>query len=311
MILDGKTKMKIQGHLDPTTRKNLRNSLKSSPTLHKFAITLQRKYCTLTGFMHVLPDFYILGVEKGGTSSLYNYLVQHPFIHSAVTKEINFINKYYDRGTNWYRVCFPFNFQKFIDKHFLRKNFITGEASVRYFDYPHSPERIKKLTPNAKFILLLRNPIDRAYSEYSMTARWGVEKLSFEEAINIEKERTTKEYEKMINDQNYYHENYFRHAYLKRGIYIDLLKRWLEYFPREQFYIAKSEDFFENPSVIYNKILKFLDLSMWELEEYEIIRLISKKSKIDMKLRKKLVEFFKPHNERLYQYLGINFHWDE
>ncbi len=302
--------MKLQSHLDPSTRKKIRKSLKNYPALHKLSISVQRKYCSATGFLHVLPDFYILGVEKGGTSSLYNYLIMHPFVHAAVTKEINYINKYYDRGDNWYKVCFPLNIQKFISKNFFGRNFVTGEASVRYFDYPHTPERIKKLTPNAKFILLLRNPIDRAFSEYSMTSRAGTDKLSFEDAINTEKERTSKEYEKMVKDGSYYHENYFRHAYLKRGIYIDILKKWTNIFSINQFLIIKSEDFFENPSVIYNKVLNFLNLPKWELDEYKIWRPINIKSQLTPSLRKKLIDYFRPHNERLYDFLGKNFNWD-
>ncbi len=302
--------MKIQSHLQPSTRKQLRNKLKNHPKLHNFIIFLHRIYCSITGFMHVVPDFYIIGVEKGGTSSLYRYLIQHPFVHPAVTKEINYFNKFYHRGNNWYRVGFPFKFHKFIVKKFTGKNFVTGEASVRYFDYPHTPQRIKKITPNAKFILLLRNPIERAFSEHAMTTRAGYESLSFEDAIKDEKERTENEYEKMLTNENYFHETYFRHAYLKRGIYLNSLEHWMKLYPREQFLILKSEDFFENPSIVYNQVLKFLNLPKWELDEYKIWRPANKKSKLDLNMQKKLIDYFKPHNEKLYKFLGTNFNWD-
>ena len=298
--------MKIQSHLNIGTRKSVRKKLQKHKTSHSFAISLHRKYCSMTGFLHVLPDFIILGTEKGGTSSLYRYLIQHPLINSSVTKEINYFNKYYDRGLNWYRVCFPFKFQKF-----FTKNFLTGEASVRYFDHPHAPERIKQLIPNVKFIILLRNPIDRAYSQHSMVVRGGNEKLTFEQAIKDEKDRTSNEYEKMITDKNYYSDTYFRHAYLNRGIYFDKLKRWMDVFPKEQFLIMHSKDFFDNPSKIYQKTLDFLNMPQFDLKNYDVQGRVNENPNIDSKLRKQLIEYFKPHNERLYQFLGRNFDWDK
>jgi len=302
--------MKIQSHLSIGTRKSLRKKLKKYKTSHSLAISLHRKYCSMTGFLHILPDFIILGAEKGGTSSLYRYLIQHPFINSSVTKEINYFNKYYDRGLNWYRVCFPFKFHKFFAKNLQKKNFLTGEASVRYFDHPHAPERIKQLIPNVKFIILLRNPIDRAYSQHSMVVRGGNEKLTFEQAIEDEKDLTSEEYEKMLKDKNYYSDTYFRHAYLNRGIYVDKLKRWMDVFPKEQFLIMHSKDFFANPSKIYQKTLDFLNMPQFDLKNYDVKGRVNENPKMDSKLRNQLIEYFKPHNERLYEFLGRNFDWD-
>jgi len=303
--------MKIESHFSIETRKSVRKKLQKHKTSNSLAISIHRKYCSMTGFMHTLPDFLILGVEKGGTSSLYNYLLQHPSVFSASTKEINYFNKYYDRGLDWYRVCFPFKFNKSFTKNLLQKNFLTGEASVRYFDYPHAPERIKQVLPSLKFIILLRNPVDRAYSQHSMVSRGGNEKLTFEQAIQCENDRTEKEYEKMKNDKNYYSDLYFRHAYLERGIYVDRLKRWMNIFPKKQFLILDSKDFFENPSMIYLKTLEFLNLPKIELKKYEVRGRKNENSKIDPNLREQLIEFFRPHNKRLYEFLGVNYHWDD
>ena len=303
--------MKIESHLNIGTRKNMRKKLQKHKKSHSLAISLQRKYCSMTGFLHVLPDFIILGVEKGGTSSLYRYLIQHPSISPTITKEINYFNKYYDRGSNWYRVCFPFKFHKYFAQTLQKKNFLTGEASIRYFDHPHAPERIKQLIPNVKFIILLRNPIDRAYSQHSMIVRGRLEELTFEQAIKDEKERTSEEYEKMLKDKNYYSDNYFHYAYLNRGIYVDKLKRWMDVFPKEQFLIMQTKDFFDDPSKIYHKTLDFLNLPQFHLKKYDnIVGKINLNKPMDSKLRNQLIEYFKPHNEPLYQFLGKNFDWD-
>jgi len=293
------------------TREFLRSRLVKHQKLHNFIRSLDRVYCNLTGFAHVLPDFYLIGAQKCGTSALYDYLVQHPCIHPCTTKEPRFFDKYYKRGINWYKSCFPSTFQKKIESKIFHRKFLTGEATERYFEYPHVPERIKSITPNSKFIVLLRNPIDRAYSHYNMRYKSKKEALSFEQAINCEKERTHDEFKKMLNDENYYSKDYFHHSYLERGIYFGKLKRWMQVFPKEQFLIIQSEEFFKDPNNIYNQVLKFLDLPNWKLQEYKKIGAgVYKRPEIEPTLKKKLVDFFKLYNEDLYKFLGIRYDWD-
>ena len=82
-----------QSHLDNKTRYNIRKKLQDHKTTHDIAISIHRQYCKMTSFLHVLPNFYIIGVEKAGTSSLFGYLTQHPYVYAPITKEINyFIN---------------------------------------------------------------------------------------------------------------------------------------------------------------------------------------------------------------------------
>jgi len=294
------------------TREFLRPRLAKHQKIHALAISLERLYSNLTGFAHLLPDFFIIGVQKGGTSSLYDYLVQHESIHPCTTKEPRFFDKYYNRGVNWYKSCFPYTLQKNIETKFFHRKFLTGEATERYFEHPHVPNRIKKITPQAKFIVLLRNPIDRAFSHYNMRYQSKVEELSFEQSIKCEKERTKGEFERMLKDENYYSKDYFHHSYLERGIYVNKLKRWRDYFPKEQFLILNSEKFFKDPDLIYNQVLKFLDLPVLQLQDYKKIGAsFYKRSKIESHLRKELFEFFKPYNEDLFKFLGFKFDWNE
>jgi hypothetical protein len=272
-------------------------------------VKLHRFYCLITSPLHVLPDFYILGGQKCGTSSLYDYLTTHPSIEPCYTKEPSYFDRYFERGLHWYKVNFPFKIHKFIATNILKNKFITGEASVRYLDHPFAPQRIKEITPNAKFIILLRNPIDRAHSHYTMIYRRNSESSSFVDAIENEKERITEPFNKMLNDSNYYSDIYFRHAYLHRGIYVDKIKRWMEVFPKEQFLIIQSEEFFKNPSKIYNDVLEFLGLPSYDLKEYDAIRK-QQKSILEKHTRDKLQHYFKPHNDKLYELLGKKFDWE-
>lgn len=307
----------ISGHKTyAKTRKNIRYKLARYPKLKKLAINLHSKYCNLTGPLHILPDFYIVGFAKCGTTSLFEYLMQHPDVLHSVGKEIDYFGEYYSRGVNWYKVCFPLKLQKVMAEKANGRKCITGEATPRYIDHPHAPFRIKKITPNAKFIVLLRNPIDRAFSNYTMNVNSSLESeretLSFEKALEKEKERTKNEYEKMQKNKGCFSWNYYLYAYLAQGIYIDKIKIWTEIFPRKQLLILQSEKFFHDPAKKYLKVLDFLGIPEWNPKEFKIFKSGKYQEKnIDPKLRKKLSEFFRPHNEKLYEFLGERFDWDE
>jgi len=257
----------------------------------------------------VLPDFIIVGAQKSGTTSLYNYLKQHPNVFSTSKKEIEFFDWGFWRGEYWYRSYFPSIFLKFFMKKLCNKEFVTGEASPDYIFHPFAAQRIYEMLPKIKVILLLRNPIDRAYSHYHHRLRDGTETMSFEEAIKKEKVRLRGELQKILKNENYRSFNYKNYSYLTRGIYMNQLKPWMKFFNREQILILKSEDFFQNPRGVFNKATGFLNLPEWDLEGYRKFT-HGKYKPMDARLRKKLVEYFKPHNKKLYKYLSCDFGWD-
>src|SRR5436853_3999731 len=124
----------------------------------------------------------------------------------------------------------------------------------------------------------------------------------------------------MLEDENYYSHSYRHFSYLTRGIYINQLQNWMRYYPREQFLILRSEDLYSNPATVLKQALEFLGASVGELnKEFKNYRRPSKKGyrnkvvppKLDPKMREYLVEYFRPHNARLYEYLNVNFDWDK
>ena len=165
------------------------------------------------------------------------------------------------------------------------------------------------MIPNVKLILLLRNPVDRAYSHYHHEVSMGVETLSFEEAIDREDERLKGEWERMLEDEGYYSFNHQHYSYLSRGIYVDQVKVWMELFSRKQILILKSEDFYANPANAFGRTLQFLELPRWEPVEYGRYNSISYPP-MDATVRRRLLDYFEAHNQRLYEYLGTNFGWD-
>jgi len=269
------------------------------------------KFRHLTSSIRILPSFIIIGFPRCGTTSLYNYLIQHPSVAPPLKKEIFFFGANFEKGINWYKRYFPTLLYKYqIRKHF-RNYFLTGEGSATYIHHPLASDRIKKTIPQAKLIVMLRNPIDRAYSQYFKIVNIGRENLSFEDAIEIESKRIEGEWEKMINNKNYYSMDYHNYSYLSSGIYVDKLKGWLNSFPKNQILILKSEDFYNDPSSIFKTTLKFLNLPNWELQKYKKYNYYDNKPPLHPTIRKKLVDYFKPHNERLNKLLGRNFGWDE
>src|SRR5579863_6754349 len=127
---------------------------------------LQKAVRAASSRIRLLPDFMIIGTQKGGTTSLYNYLIDHPNISSIFKKEPHFFDFNFYKGVSWYRAHFPSLLEKYYSERVHGQKFITGEASPYYLYHPLVPQRIKETMPTAytKFIVLLRNPIDRAYS---------------------------------------------------------------------------------------------------------------------------------------------------
>ncbi len=268
-------------------------------------------FCKFKGLFYSKPDFLIIGGEKCGTTSLYEYLIKHPHILSAKGKEVYYFDYKFQNGFGWYKTFFP----KILTKKFIglikNKKILSGEATPRYLNHPHAPKRISKLLPNVKIIILLRNPIDRAFSHYNMESAIGREKLSFKDAIEHEDERITSEYNKMKHNENYYGRKYYWYSHAEAGMYMKHLKQWIDLFPRNQFLIVRSEDLFEKTTETYNNVLEFLGLTYYELSGYKKFKERQYSEKLDPDLRKKLSAFFQPHNEELYKFLEKDFAWEK
>ncbi|QTA90752.1 sulfotransferase domain-containing protein [Desulfonema magnum] len=249
-----------------------------------------RKFLILTGrltyYLRPLPNFILIGAQKSGTTSLYSYLIQHPRITPGYKKEVHFFDNpgHFRKGMPWYRAHFPAAFTQ-------PGSFVTGEATPSYLCHPQVPERMYEAVPGVKLIVLLRNPVDRAYSQYHHRIRHGTETLPFELALKKEEHRFS--------------------SYLARGMYADQLQRWMSIFLREQFLILSTEDFFRNPRKTLLKVTAFLELPDWHPDP-KMFKKYNSSHYSDMKpeTRKYLADYFAPHNEKLYRYLGMDFKWE-
>ena len=193
-----------------------------------------------TSLIRVLPDYLIIGTERGGTTSLHSYLTQHPLVLSPRRKEIHFFDVYYGRGPRFDRTIFPSKSTVTRRARTLGHRPLVGEATPSYLQPLLVPERAAQLVRDARLIALLRNPVDRALSHYYRRRSHGGERLStFEGALEAEESRWLAAMNNMA-DHGIGHIN---SCYLRLGIYVEGIRRWLEHYPKEQLLLIKSEDF--------------------------------------------------------------------
>ena len=263
----------------------------------------------LTAPWRLWPDFLILGAQRGGTTSLFRYLEQHPDVLASTRKELHYFDYQFERGSRWYRGHFPLTARRAAHLRAGRSLLLTGEATPYYLACPQAPRRAAATVPGARLIALLRNPIDRAWSHYRM-ARWQArETLSFQAAIDAEPQRLAGEYEKLGADDTYYSASYHQQSYLTRGLYLRQIQEWLRYYPREQLLLLVSEDFYRDPAAVYTRLCRFLALPEWQPSEFKKFNEQSDKP-LPVALRQRLRDEFRVPNAALAKFLGQSLNWD-
>jgi hypothetical protein len=271
---------------------------KFSSIYHRF---FNRGWSGITASSRVLPNFIIAGTVRSGTTSLYNYICNHPSVLPAAYDEIGFFDSNFQLGTMWYRSMFPTKTQ--MESIQEKTNFcLTGEDTPFYFWNEDAIKRISKLIPNAKIIMIFRNPVDRTYSNYQLGKRENNENLSFEKTIEIEKEIIKKEFKKLDFSKP--------RTYLIKSLYYLQLKNWLTTFSKNQLYFLSTEQLASKPNETMSGIFNFLELPQYTLPKF-------KKEKqaiypeMNNHTRKDLLEFFKSYNNELFSLIGQDFLWNK
>jgi len=192
-------------------------------------------------------DFIIIGAQKSGTTSLFQYLSPHPQIHMPLGKEVSFFtpDEAYQRG--WSR---------YAGEHFGRASSdkLWGKATPHYMMDSRVPARIKETMPDVKIIAILRNPIDRAWSHYKMTVGRGFDDQPFADAV----EMLLKDAAQRDARLRYGQPADEKHGYLAWGEYGRILNAYLSLFPRERVLVLFTEDMAADPQGVYRGVLSFL-----------------------------------------------------
>jgi len=254
------------------------------------------------------PEFFLIGAQKSGTTSLFEYLAQHHCVHSPLGKEFHYFDQHYRHSRFYYEGWFPFASDAAGDCPNGGRN-ITGEGSTNYIFDTNAPGRIHSYRPDAKLVAILRNPIDRAFSHYQHEKRKNRETRSFEEAVRDELTWMEEEHKRVLENPEYWSERHYRKSYLLRGHYAEQLRRWSSYFPREQLLIFSSDEFFSDPKSVYEKTVSFLGLPEYPLSDFKAHNAGNYKSPIPEEMRVFMEDYFRPLNRELYDLLGVDYGW--
>jgi hypothetical protein len=266
-------------------------------------------WARITSPGRLLPDYLMIGTQRGGTTSLYKYLVRHPAHAHALTKELRFFDLHYARGLAWYRSCFPSTAYRAYLKRTKGLDLVVGEASPDYLFHPQVPVRVSRHLPEARFVVVLRDPVERAHSHYWHQVKRGHEDLTFEEAVDREPERLAGELERLQRDPTYVSYEYHHHSYVARGRYAEQLERWFDRFGRDRFLVERSEDFFADPDAVARRVQAFLGLPPRDVGPYEVFNQFTSGS-MDPEMRSRLRSEFASSNARLAEFLGRDMGWD-
>lgn len=254
-----------------------------------------------------LPEFLIIGAQKGGTTSLYSYLMQHPGILPSEKKEIQYFGhpKNLIRGEAWFRRHFPSaSLRKSLEKK-IGYPPISFEATPD-MEKPLVPKLVLELLPHAKLIAALRNPVDRAYSQYQHNLKVeGREPLSFEEAIARSAGNPAGEF---MQDEKAGEPKKQRN-YITRGFYDEQLERWYAYYPKDRIHIISSEEFFADPGATLKEVVRFLELPDFHFDCSVPRHVGGYQDSMSREMKTYLEEIFRPHNRKLYELTGRDFGW--
>jgi len=187
------------------------------------------------------PDFLIIGATKSGTTSLYRGLQRHPAVFLTDPKEPNYfsLERRWERGQDWYESLFQG----------AAEGQVAGEASSALTRWPvsrHVPERIGALYPCARFVYIMRHPVERAFSHYALNVQRKGLDLTFEEAL-AERER-----------------------YVVQGLYMSQIEKFLEHFTRDRFLFLLLNDLKSDPAGVFEELQRFLGVDVRDLAEANV-----------------------------------------
>ena len=256
----------------------------------------------LTADIRMDPTFILCGVMRSGTTSFFNYLSQHPQIIPPIYKEIFFFDKFFQKSMRWYKAHFPLKWRA------ENRDFISGEATPYYIFHPLAMKRIQSIYPDIKLFILLRDPVDRAFSHYNLSIKNGHENREFIESIENEIQVIERENQKILETPGYYSYVHQRHSYLSRGLYYDQLVNVYDLFDKNQVKVLIAEEMYEDPESVFFDALNFLELPLIELEEYQVYNKTTYTGR-DIEIENKLIDFYSESNTKLEKLLGMTLPW--
>lgn len=242
---------------------------------------------------HRTIEFIIIGAQKGGTTSLSLNISKHPDIYINKTEdprlaEPHFFDIYWYKGIDFYKKKLNYSKQ------------VVGEKTPDLMYLPHTFPMIQSINPYVKLIIILRNPIHRAYSAWKLNVKYFGEKMTFNEAIENEMLYKLTEVKTFFNSITHY---------LQRGLYYHQIKELYRWFPKQNILILLSEDVKNNMEGEYNRVYQFLNLPQMDNVKYNTHFESDSKDSIDTALYNKLKIFFMEDVKKLEKLINMKTKW--
>jgi hypothetical protein len=262
------------------------------------------------GPARMLPGFLIVGEERCGTTSLFDVLRQHPAVFNGTLprKEVHYFDNKYGHGMGWYRCHFPLTVRARLVSRGTGADPVAFEATANYMFHPLAPGRIHRDLPGVRLLVLVRDPVERAYSAHAHQVGYGFETEPFERALELEDSRVAGERERIVAEPGYESFAFDHHTYRARGHYADRLEDLERVFGRDRILVIDSGDFFASPGPVYDRILGFLGLPHRGLPRFTPQN-ARPRSPMPESVRTALDEHFRPYDERLAAWLGREPSW--
>lgn len=218
----------------------------------------------LTWRLRMRPDFVIAGAQRCGTTSLFRTLARHPDVVPPLPgKGVHHFDTAgsWDRGTAWYLGHFPLASPA---RWRTAGRARTGEASPYYVFHPLGAQRIAATVPDAKVVVLLRDPVERAYSAWKQERARGFEDQDFERALDLEAERLAGEEERVAADPSYQSFSHQHHAYVARGRYAHQLRRMGGALRPDHLLVLETDEVLAGRGDAWQRLLDHLGLRQWD-----------------------------------------------
>jgi hypothetical protein len=271
-----------------------------------------RRGAIVTADVRPLPELLVVGAKRGGTTSLWKYLDEHPgmlhnFPKAENIKGTYFLSERFDRGTRWYRSHFPSAVTRATARRRLGYAPIAMDSSPYDLYHPLAPVRAAQLVPDAVVVALLRDPVERTFSHWK-ERREHTETLSFEDALAAEPARCAGEEDRLLRDPRAVSFAHRHQSYVGQSIYLPMLERWNAQFPPGRFLVWISEEFYAEPQAHIDMLTAQLALPPRPLANARPHNAVPAADMVPT-TRRELVDLFRPHVEELADFLGRELPW--
>lgn len=266
------------------------------------------------------PDFLIIGAKRAGTTWLYAALLEHPqvlpmFPSATVLplrthpKGVHYFDIGYDGGERWYRSHFPTAGYRRVRSALGRRPVVAGEASPYYLFHPLAASRAACELPAARIVVMLRDPVERAFSHYKEQRALGNEPLPrFEDALAAEDDRLAGEHERLTTDTHAVSIAHEHQSYVAQGRYADCLARWMRAYPATSVSVLFSAELFADPQGGYDRLCRFLGLGQHPLRSTRRLN-ASVSEVLDPPIAERLRCYYAPYDAALAELLGRELPW--